>query len=158
FALAVVALMVISNPALAQNQEATAALRGRVEAFQTAWNAHDAAAVAAFFVDDADQIMGSGAVTKGRSAIEPWWRDQFAAMAKGEKLQLVATDVRMVSPDVGLINTDATTTGRHKSNGEFKSDEHDRGTWVMVRRDNRWLISALRVQQAQKTKAPKSKA
>src|SRR5436305_561058 len=81
-------------------------------AFQTAWNAHDAVAVSALFTPDADQLMGDGPVTQGKNAVQQWWRDRFAAMPKGTSIVLTVRSVRVITPDVALLNVLAKVTGQ----------------------------------------------
>src|SRR5712692_2470642 len=97
----VVALVIVTaspNVARAQAQDPSQALRARVQLFQTAWNAHDAGAVAAFFADDADQVMGDGPTTVGRQALEQWWRARFASMEPGRRITLTVSSLRLIAP------------------------------------------------------------
>lgn len=52
------------NPA----QDPRAAIARVVDAYEAAWNTHDASAVGAFYTHDADIAMGSGPTTVGRQA------------------------------------------------------------------------------------------
>ena len=133
----------------AQTPDPTPALKERVAAFQTAWNAHDGAAVAAIYAPDADQAMGDGAVVQGRPAIQKWWIDRFATTPKGTAISFAVRGVRSITADVAVINVVATVTGPAPSGGG-KSVTDDRGTWLLVRRGGQWLLAALRVQQAER--------
>jgi len=132
----------------AQTAEVSHALRNRVEAFQTAWNAHDAAGVAAFFTDDADQVMGDGAAVSG-PAIQRWWQESFATMEPARRITLTVSSVRLLSPDVALINTVAETGGRDAQDKGLLTSK-DRGTWVVVQKRGQWLMAALRVYPAER--------
>jgi uncharacterized protein (TIGR02246 family) len=132
-----------------QTPDPSQALRNRVQAFQTAWNAHDGAAVAAFFTDDADQIMGDGPTTRGLPALQQWWRDRFTIMEPGRRITLTVSSLRLAGPDVGVIDTLA-ATGGSSAPGQELSTSTDRGTWVVVQRGGQWLIAALRVYPAAK--------
>src|SRR5438477_11548373 len=96
FAVLVLVFVVGSSHAGAQAPPLSQSLKERVAAFQAAWNAHDAAAVSAFFAPDADQIMEDGPTTQGRAALQQWWRDRFATMPKGTSISLSVRAVRAV--------------------------------------------------------------
>src|SRR5438094_8228500 len=98
-------VLALVSPALpAQTPDLSQALKERVSAFQTAWNAHDAVAVSALFTADADQLMGDGPVTQGTNALQQWWRDRFAAMPKGTSIVFTVRSVRVITPDVAPLN------------------------------------------------------
>lgn len=71
--LALLALVIVPyTAATAPVTAESAGLRKLVEAYQIAWNTHDASALSAFFTVDADMIMGNGPIQEGRTAIENW--------------------------------------------------------------------------------------
>jgi uncharacterized protein (TIGR02246 family) len=145
----VVAVALVCSELGAQTSDPTPALKERVSAFQTAWNAHDGAAVAALYAPDADQIMGDGAIAQGKAAIQRWWIDRFATAPKGTTISFSVRSVRGITADVAVVNVVATVTGPAPSGGGMSATD-DRGTWLMVRRGGQWLLSALRVQQAER--------
>jgi len=118
------------------------ALRERVEAYRKAWNRHDASAVAAFFTEDADFVMGNQPLKRGRQGIRDWWRDYFARQEPERGLTLVLNAVRFVAADVAVINV-ATTTGGRDGLGQELPARRFRGTWVLARQGGTWLISAM---------------
>lgn len=144
----IVVLTSSPNVLRAQTSDPSQALRNRVQAFQTAWNAHDAAAVAAFFTDDADQIMGDGPTTRGLPALRQWWRDRFASMEPERRITLTVSSLRALSPGVAVIDVVAVIRGRN-AQGQELSTSNDRGTWVVVQTGGQWLIAALRVNPTQ---------
>lgn len=127
-----------------QAQDPAQTLRGMIRSYETAWNAHDAAAIAAYFTDDADQIMTDGPTTVGRDALGRYWAARFKVMEPERKITLTVTAIRIVTPVVAVINTVATTGGR-TAQGKALAPSTDRGTWVVVQKNGRWLIAALRV-------------
>jgi len=70
-AAASLALFVAAGQAGAQtaNDPSLTEVRAQVQAYERAWNSHDASKVAAFYTDDADMIMGNGPRITGREAI-----------------------------------------------------------------------------------------
>jgi uncharacterized protein (TIGR02246 family) len=135
----------------AQGPDPSDVLKQRVLAFQSAWNAHDAVAVTALFSADADLIMEDEPLVQGKSAILHWWRDRFAAMAKGTSISLTVRTVRSLTSDVALLNVAAKSSGELPQDRSVGSSE-DRGTWIMFRQGGQWFISALRVQQVERAR------
>jgi len=141
-------LLLIMHASIGAAQgDSSDALKQSVAAFQAAWNAHDAGAVAALFAPDGDLIMSDGPVTQGKGAIQQWWRDRFARMGKTTSISLTVRTVRAVTSDVALLNVLAKTSGELPQQA---GSSEDRGTWVMVRQGGQWRISALRVQQTER--------
>ncbi len=136
-----------------QAQAPPEALRNMVRAYQTAWNAHDATAVVAFYASDADEVLADGPATIGREALQRSYTARFASMEPGRKISLTVTAIRMVTPSVAVINTVATTGGRTPG-GQALSASTDRGTWILVQKDGRWLMAGLRVYAAERATPP----
>jgi uncharacterized protein (TIGR02246 family) len=134
--------------AQAQAAEDSAAVRTTVEAYERVWNTHDASAVAMFFSKDADMIIGNGAMVRGRQAIQEAWSVYFARQDEGRSGTFTIDSVRAIAPGVAVVNIDSRTGGR-SSNGRELPTRLARGTWVVVRQDEGWLISALRALPAE---------
>lgn len=132
----------------AQTPDASDALRATVEAYETTWNTHDPTAVAAFFTVDADMIAGNLPAARGRKAIEDWWGKYFAAIEPERRGTFEVISLRLVTPDVALINI-SSETGGSDSQGRELPTRLARGTWVLVHEADGWLIAALRAQPAE---------
>lgn len=126
----------------AEAEQRSAALHERLEAYQQAWNEHDPNAVAAFFAEDADFVMGNLPPRRGRDEIREWWRDYFARQEPYRGLTLNVNSLRFLTPDIALINILTTTAGQDSLGKEIPARRF-RGTWVMHRMDGEWLIVAL---------------
>lgn len=118
-------------------------IQSRVKAYERAWNTHQASAVAVFFTQDADMIIGNGPRIAGREAIQQWWDGYFAKIAEARGATFAIESLQLITSDVALINVDSITAGRD-STGQELPTRLARGTWVMVRRSGDWWISALR--------------
>jgi uncharacterized protein (TIGR02246 family) len=129
--------------AQAQAGEDSAALRNTVEAYERVWSTHDASAVAMFFSEDADMLIGNGPMVRGRQAIQEAWSVYFARQDEGRVGTFTIDTIRAIAPGVAVVNIDSRTGGR-SSNGQELPTRLARGTWVMVRQSEGWLISALR--------------
>ena len=134
-------------PALASAQGALtpdAAFRTHAAAYAAAMNKHDAAALAALYTPDADVVVNDGPRVIGRAAITADAQKMFDTWPAARKFSLMVVTSRMLTPDIAIVETAATF-----SEGPVKTD---RGTWVAVRKDGKWLIAALRVFPAVATK------
>jgi len=120
-----------------RSSDQTAAFRDHAKAYENAINKRDAAAVAALFTENADQILVDGPRLQGRNAIRDAADKELKTWPKGRQFKLQVTGSRMLTPDIGVVETTATF-----SEGPVRSN---RGTAVFVREGGKWLISSLRV-------------
>jgi uncharacterized protein (TIGR02246 family) len=127
----------------AQTNEDSAAVLARVGEYQSVWDTHESAALAAFFTKDADMVMGNLPVAHGRQAIQDWWRDYFARQEPERRLTIDVNSIRLLSADVALANV-ATTTGGRDNQGKKLLSRKARGTWLLHKQQGSWLISAMR--------------
>lgn len=134
--------LALPSPATAQTVEGSAEIMSRIEEYLEAWNAHDPAALAAFFTPDADFVMGNLPAVRGREGIRDWWQAYFERQEPERQLTLDVSPVRFVAPDVALI-TVATTTGGRDHEGVELPPRRFRGTWLWHRQDDAWLIAAM---------------
>ena len=129
--------------AAAQAGADSTALGALVEAYEKVFNTCDPSALAAFFTDDADMIMGNQPIINGRQAIHDWWKNYFSIREQGLMSSFIIDSVRFITMDVALINVDYTSNGRNAQSQQLPARKA-RGTWVVVRKGDEWLISALR--------------
>ena len=122
----------------AANQE----IRAQITALQSAFNKADPAGMAALYAPDGDAMINDGPYVVGSAGLLKAGRDDVSARPKGLQISITVTNVRMLTADVALANTRA-----HFNLAEVKDD---RGTFVFVRREGKWLIAGARVQAAQK--------
>lgn len=118
-------------------------VRRVVERYEHVWNTHDASAVAAFFEEDADMLFGNGPLLRGRKAIRDFWGTYFAHIDEEREGKFTIDSVRLIAPNVALVNVDSRTEG-NGSDGQALPVRLARGTWVVVREGGVWQISALR--------------
>lgn len=121
-------------------KEAEAAIRQQHVALAAAVNKRDAAAVSKFFTADGDEIFFDGPRIVGANAIRENGQKAFATWPASQRFTLGVTNIRMLTPDIAIVETLATF-----SEGEMRSN---RGTAVMVRQDGEWRTTALRVYPA----------
>jgi uncharacterized protein (TIGR02246 family) len=118
-----------------------AAIRALIAFAEAAINRRDFAALAALYTTDGDTIIASRPRTSGRDAIRRSAEAAWATAPSARRLSMTVDAIRFLDSDVAI----ADTTARFSA-GEPRED---RGTWVVVRRDGRWLVGAFRVQPAE---------
>lgn len=117
-------------------------VREYVQAYQATWNTHDAAALAASFADDADMVFGNMPAARGRQAIAAWWRTYFERQEPQRRATFDVTSARLLAPDVVLVNL-TSTTGGVGADGAALVERKARGTWLMRRHGDTWLIETM---------------
>ena len=127
----------------AAGQHSLADIRAQVRAYERTWNTHDAGQVAVFYSPDADMIMGSGPRIVGRAAIEAWWARYFAAISDRRTGTFQVESVRLLAPEVALVDIGSLTAGPDENDEELPA-RRARGTWVLTAQGGQWLIASLR--------------
>ena len=127
----------------AQTEKDSAAVRAQIEAYRNAWNTHESDAIAGFFTEDADMVMGNLPAAHGRQAIQDWWGDYFARQEPERNITTAVNSVKIIGANVALASV-ATTTGGQDANGKALLTRKARGVWLMRKRDGDWLIDTIR--------------
>ena len=133
----------VTAPPVADRADDTRAIAALVEAFTKAFNAGDAAAVAATFTAGALVVDEEGERTLGRAAI----RDKFAASFKNTPGSTIAIQVdsrRFLGSETALEEGRATITPGNAAG----APEISRFTAVYVKEDGHWLQAAVRDEPA----------
>lgn len=141
-----IAAMMVPMMTTGQSELIPDGLAEFVSAYERIWNTHDADAVAAYFAEDADMIMGGDPTVEGRTAIADSWRTYFDRIDEGRMGTFTIESARLISPEVAVINVDSITSARREEDRERLPTRLARGTWVIVKTDSGWSISALRGQ------------
>ncbi len=114
------------------------AIKARAEEFVKAFDKGDAAALAAFWTADGDYVDQAGTTLSGREAIEAAFKKQFAA-AKGGKLRINTTSLRVVKPDLAI--EDGTTEVTYPDDAPPIVTRY---TAVHVKQEGRWYLASVR--------------
>lgn len=139
--LAVLAVLFLVQHAAARDPDASAdeaAIRAGAKAYAAAFNRQDAAALAAMFAQNAEQIDGEGAVTRGREAIGKRIAAGFESRGAG-KMQIDIESLRLAAANVALERGSYVV---RSAEGEVA-----KGTYSAVhvkQKDGKWLIESLR--------------
>jgi uncharacterized protein (TIGR02246 family) len=118
------------------DEKAIAAL---VASFTKAFNAGDPAAAAATYAEDALVVDEQGDRTEGRAAIKARLAASFAS-SPGTQISIQVDALRFLGPDAALEEGRTTITPA----GSGGSPDVTRFTVVYIKKDGRWLQSAVR--------------
>jgi uncharacterized protein (TIGR02246 family) len=114
------------------------AIRGIPDAIVEAWNRGDGKALASVYAPDGILVAGDGTVTRGVERIAAYHDAQFADFLKGTTLAVEVVDVRLLGPDIALMQT----TGGIMWKGQTAFAPGNKGiqTFVVVREDAEWRV------------------
>ena len=116
------------------------AAEGLARALETAWNRHDAHALAEPFAEDADFTNVFGMAVRGRAAIEGLHAPLFKTMFTDSRLTVLETRVRMICSDVAAVDVKWTMTGARDPHGDPWPERVGLLNWIVTRHGERWLI------------------
>ncbi len=121
---------------LAQGQSASdeSAIRANLAAYAEARNRRDAHAQGMHYTADAEFLGGAGVIVKGHDAIEK----SLEVKDPAYQFHLRTDHVQFVTSDVAVAET--SLWGAVETPGGGSS-----GTYVMVKKNNEWLIASVRV-------------
>jgi uncharacterized protein (TIGR02246 family) len=120
-------------------------LESFLQAYEQTWQLHDASHLADFFAVDSDMIVGIQPTFVGRAAIETWWDQYFSRIDSGRFVSVSIDSMRILGPNIALLNVHTTTGGTHSETKEALESREARGTWVVARAGKDWKIAALRM-------------
>jgi uncharacterized protein (TIGR02246 family) len=106
--------------------------------FNSAFNNHDAHAVASLFIDDADFITVGGAKFRGGTAIEQHLAPLFAGRAKALHRDASMPDIHFLRPDTAIVECETETSGIGGTDAPPVKGLYD---WVVMKEKGRWLIA-----------------
>ena len=98
------------------------ALRKAMDDEEAAWNRGDAKAFSAEFRDDATFADAFGAVARGRAEVDKRIADVLGTW-RGTRVALKVRKIRVLKPDVALVEADAELTGWKKLPPGFRAED-----------------------------------
>jgi uncharacterized protein (TIGR02246 family) len=115
-----------------------ATIRANIAAFEKAYNAADAKAVAALFAPDGQIEDKDGDVAEGRDAIAKTFADLFAE-SPSKRIEIFVESIRFIGSDLAVEvgSTKETASGT-------EPPEYDRYTVLHVRREGKWMMALAR--------------
>ncbi len=120
-------------------------LRKVVDAEEAAWNRGDAKGLAAAFRDDATYVDAFGEVARGRAEVDARIAEALAAW-KGTTIAIKVRKVRVLKPDVALVEADLELTGWKKLPPGFRAEDdktqRSRLLQVFLKEAGAWKVAA----------------
>jgi uncharacterized protein (TIGR02246 family) len=120
-------------------------LRKAVDDEEAAWNRADAKALAAMFREDATYADAFGGVARGRAEVDKRVAEVLSAW-HGTRLALKVRKIRVLKPDVALVEADAELTGWKKLPPGFRAEDdqivRSRLLQVFQKEAGSWRIAA----------------
>jgi uncharacterized protein (TIGR02246 family) len=114
------------------------AIRANIAAFEKAYNAHDARAIAALFTPDGQIEDKDGDIDEGRDAIEKTFTGLFVESPQ-KKIEVFVDSIRFIGADL------AVETGTTKEiPAPNEPPEYDKYTVLHVKRDGKWQMALAR--------------
>jgi uncharacterized protein (TIGR02246 family) len=121
------------------------ALRKAVDDEEGAWNRGDARALADSFRDDATYADAFGGVARGRTEVDARVAEVLSAW-RGTRIALKVRKIRVLKPDVALVEADAELTGWKKLPSGFRAEDEkivrSRLLQVFQKDAGRWRVAA----------------
>lgn len=110
--------------------------------YDAAWNTGDLGGLAVIWANDADHVEPDGRVVKGRAAIEKNLGQRFASDLKGTRSLQTVTGIRLVTPDVAVVDAAYEVTGARDAHGQSAPALRGRYVDIWVKRAGTWQIVA----------------
>ncbi len=104
-----------------------------------AWEANDAEAFVAEYLDDAS-VVQPGVYLKNRQEIRATMGGAFAGPLKGSRVIDQPQDVRFPNEDTAIVISEGGIV--FPGQNSVPSEGMVRATWVLAKRDGRWLVVA----------------
>jgi uncharacterized protein (TIGR02246 family) len=104
-----------------------------------AWEANDADAFVAGYLDDAS-VVQPGVYKKSRQEIQSTMAGGFAGPLKGSRALDQPQDVRFLNEETAIVISEGGIV--FPGQDAVASQGMVRATWVLAKRDGRWLVGA----------------
>jgi len=142
--LSVLVASATASPARAADSSAKAAIERVSANFVAAWNAHDAAKMAATFAEDGDLINPFGQGAKGRAAIEKFFEKEQTTAMKGTTYKLESNSIRELDATCAIADWAAVVTGMTDPSGKALPPFDHHVVVAFVKKGGQWQAAAVR--------------
>jgi uncharacterized protein (TIGR02246 family) len=115
------------------------AVLGVLKGVYEAWEANDAEAFVADYLDDAS-VVQPGVYKKDRQEIQSTMGGAFAGPLKGSRVIDQPRDVRFPNEDTAIVISEGGII--FPGQNAVPNEGMVRATWVLAKRDGRWLVAA----------------
>jgi uncharacterized protein (TIGR02246 family) len=118
------------------------AIRQLYAAYDAAWDKGDVAGLVTIWADDADHVEPDGRAIKGRAAIEKELGQRFATDLKGTRSRQMIMGIRLITPDVAVVDAAYEVSGVHDAQGKSLRALQGRYVDIWLKRAGKWHIVA----------------
>jgi uncharacterized protein (TIGR02246 family) len=115
------------------------AVLGVLKGVYEAWEANDAEAFVADYLDDAS-VVQPGVYKKDRQEIQSSMAGAFAGPLKGSRVIDQPQDVRFLNEDTAIVISEGGIV--FPGQNAVPSEGMVRATWMLAKRDGRWFVAA----------------
>lgn len=148
FAIVIAALLLSTRPVSGQAPGDEAALRKAIAAHEHASAMNDLRGLVDVYSPDAEMISASGAVTRGRDAIEAYYSQQVSSASarsgRHHTHPVEAIRIRFVTPDVALIDLPSRSVGGLDAAGQTMGPTELMLITVWRKQAGAWLVVSQR--------------
>jgi uncharacterized protein (TIGR02246 family) len=118
-------------------------IRELVARWQESWNTHDMKAMAALLAEDADFVNVAGLHWKGKTQIEAEHAARHRTNLKNSIWETHNITVQALSQNFALVHIDWGISGDTDFDGTPRQPREGIFSWLVSKRDGRWLIRAV---------------
>jgi uncharacterized protein (TIGR02246 family) len=131
------------SPATKQSNEMQIGKAG--DDFASAWNRHDAKAMAELYAPEGDLLNPRGRTAKGRAEIEALYRDDHANMMRSSVYKITgAPSIRFVEADIAFVDSEVEVSGALNPDGSAAPTQKAHVARLMRKSGGKWWIVASR--------------
>lgn len=122
------------------SQKETNVIRKIIDEHYDVWNKHDVKQMAALYAPDGDLRTPWNEVGKNREEIEKIYASEQANQMKNAHIDKTVKSIRIVKPDIALVDVESTITGIKSGNAKQEPPFHHHVVFVLVKREGKWQI------------------
>ncbi len=138
-----VLMLPLSARAADPDADVEKAVKDRTAEFVKAWNEHDPAALAMFWLADGDLIGTDGTEAKGREKIQAFFKTLMDGPMKGSTNDLQVTHVRKIG-DAAVVDWSGRVSGMKSPDGADEPPMEHHVVVVMQMENGKWMFAAAR--------------
>ncbi len=145
YALTTALVLAVSTPVvLTASPAEETAVRDHCAEFVTAWNKHDAKAMAATWSEDGSLINPFGRIASNRADVEKILSEEHNTVMRGTTYTATTIGVQFVAPNVAVTDWSSVITGMHDPKGAELPPFKHHVAIVVVKKDGKWTTAAAR--------------
>ena len=122
------------------------AIRQQITRVDIAWDQRDGQTFAQLFQEDGDFQFHTGLMLRGRREIETHYaKTIFPAMNEDHRHRATVFNIRFIRDGVAIVDTKVEIYIQSLPNGPKRVIRTLQGTAILVKQEDRWLFSAVRL-------------